>query len=223
MFRLGWQVLRQRMGEVVDPARVGRAAWVSAAVMLAVLVALVVLQVRFGWVGHDVVPAAIALPLMAVGSGLVTFSCFPTARPVDPAGTINGRQVRPDSQLTTRWSVQPYLDRQPRAVAPADRDAVLHDVALLQRGLLRRLSRFAPLSGGLALGVVGSIVAAGFHVVPLASAGVYVFVVPGLVTQLGRAERARLAALAADPVDPATAPPGWRRDPHGSKIRLPGD
>jgi hypothetical protein len=223
VFKLGWQVLWARIGEVVDPVRVRRAAWVSATVTAVVLVVSIVLQVRFAWAGDDVLPAAVALPLMAIGFGLVLFSCFPTARPVAGAGTINGRQVRPDAQLTTRWSVQPYLGRQPRAVAPADRDAVLHDVPLLQRGLLRRLSRFAPLTGGLAIGIVGSIVAAGFHVVPLASAAVYVFMVPGLVTQLGRAERARLAALDADPAEPAAAPLGWRRDPRGSKIRLPGD
>lgn len=223
MFRLGWQVLRQRTGEVVDPARVRRAAWVSASVTLAALVVAIVLQVRFAWAGDDVVRAVIALPLMAVGLGLVLFSCFSTARPVDPAATINGRQVRPDSLLSVRWSVQPYLRRRARPVAPADREAVLHDTALLQRGLIGRLSRFGPLSAGLALGIVGVIVGGGFHVVVLASSAVWVATVPDIVVSLGRAERARRAALAADPVDPTTAPPGWRRDPRGSKIRLPGD
>jgi hypothetical protein len=223
VFRLGWQVLRERIGEVVDPARARRAAWVSAAITLAVLVALVVLQLRFGWAGDDVVRAAVALPLMAVGSGLVLFSCFPTARPVDPAATINGRQIRPDSILSTRWSVQPYLGRRARPVDPADRDAVLHDTPLLQRGLLGRLSRFGPFSAGLALGVVGAIVVGGFHTVPLASSAVWVASLPDVVVRLGRAERARLAALATDPVAPAAAPLGWRRDPRGSKIRLPGE
>lgn len=222
MFRLGWQVLRERIGEVVDPARVRRATQISAVVAVLALIAAVVLQVRFAWAGTSVLGAVAALALVALGFGLLLFSCFPTARHVDPAATINGRQVRPDAQLAVRWSVQPYLDRRPRPVAPEDRAAVLNDVPLLQRGLIRRLSRLGPTMIGLALVVLGGSIAMGFHSVFPLWMVLYVVLLPEMVIRLGRSERARIAALATAP-PPDSEGPQWRRDPTGSKLGLPGD
>jgi hypothetical protein len=218
VFRLGWQVLWERMGDVVDPARVRRAIRVSVVAAVAALIVAVILQVRLTWAGTSVLGAVAALALVTLGFGLLLFSCFPTARHVDPAATINGRQVRPDAQLAVRWSVQPYLDRRARPVTPDDRAAVLNDVPLLQRGLIRRLSRLGPTMIGLALVVLGASVAMGFHsVLPLWMV-LYVVLLPEMVVRLGRSERARLAAL-------ATAPPPDSEAPHptGSKLGLPGD
>ncbi len=224
MFRLGWQVLRERIGDVVDPARVRRATQISAAVAVLALIAAVVLQVRFAWAGTSVLGtvAATATATVTLGFGLLLFSCFPTARHVDPAATINGRQVRPDAQLAVRWSVQPYLDRHARPVAPEDRAAVLNDVPLLQRGLIRRLSRLGPTMIGLALVVLGGSIAMGSHSVFPLWMVLYVVLLPEMVIRLGRSERARIAALATAP-PPDSEGPQWRRDPTGSKLGLPGD
>ncbi|MFJ3036162.1 hypothetical protein ACIPC2_17280 [Curtobacterium pusillum] len=127
VFRLGWQVLWERIGDVVDPARVRRAIRISVVAAVLALIAAVVLQVRFAWAGTSVLGAVAAMAPVTLGFGLLLFSCFPTARHVDPAATINGRQVRPDAQLAVRWSVQPYLDRRARPVAPEDRAAVLNE------------------------------------------------------------------------------------------------
>lgn len=222
MFRLGWQVLWERIGDVVDSAGVRRAIRISVVAAVFALIAAVVLQVRFAWAGTSVLGAVAALALVALGFGLLLFSCFPTARPVDPAATINGRQVRPDTLMAVRWSVQPYLDRRPRPVAPDDRAAVLNDVPLLQRGLIRRLSRFGPTIVGLALLCLGAIVAGGFHSVVFLWPVLYVGMIPDMVVRLGRSERARLAALATTP-PPDSDGPQWRRDPTGSKLGLPGE
>jgi hypothetical protein len=222
VFGLGWQVLWERIGDVVDSARVRRAIRISVVAAVLALIAAVVLQVRFAWAGTSVLGAVVTIALTTAGVGLVCFSCFRTARPVDPAATINGRQVRPDTLMAVRWSVQPYLDRRPRPVAPDDRAAVLNDVPLLQRGLLRRLSRFGPTIVGLALLCLGAIVAGGFRSVVFVWPVLYVGMIPDMVVRLGRSERARLAALATTP--PADSDgPQWRRDTTGSKLGLPGE
>ncbi|WP_144756286.1 hypothetical protein [Curtobacterium pusillum] len=222
MFGLGWQVLRERIGDVLDSARVRRATRVSGVAAVLALIAAVVLQVRFAWAGTSVLGAVVTIALTTAGVGLVCFSCFRTARPVDPAATINGRQVRPDTLMAVRWSVQPYLDRRPRPVAQDDRAAVLNDVPLLQRGLLRRLSRFGPTIVGFALLCLGAIVAGGFRSVAFVWPVLYIGMIPDMVVRLGRSERARLAALATAP-PPDSDGPQWRRDPTGSKLGLPGE
>jgi ABC-type sulfate transport system permease component len=113
VFGLGWQVLWERIGDVVDPLRVRRAIRISVVAAVLALIAAVVVQVRFAWAGTSVLEAVVTIALTTAGVGLVCLSCFPTARPVDPAATINGRQVRPDTLMAVRWSVQPYLDRRP--------------------------------------------------------------------------------------------------------------
>ncbi|MET3453090.1 hypothetical protein [Curtobacterium sp. 1544] len=191
MFGLGWQVLWERIGDVVDPLRVRRAIRISIVAAVLALIAAVVLQVRFAWAGTSALGVVVTIALTTAGVGLVCLGCFRTARPVDPAVTINGRQVRPDTLMAVRWSVQPYLDRRPRPVAPDDRAAVLNDVPLLQRGLIRRLSRFGPTIVGLALLCLGAIVAGGFRSVVFVWPVLYVGMIPDMVVRLGRSERAR--------------------------------
>ncbi|WP_439693702.1 hypothetical protein ACRQ4B_05595 [Curtobacterium sp. SP.BCo] len=223
MFRLGWQVLWTRIGAVVDVERVRRAAVIAAAVTLVAVVVSVVLQLRSAWAGSSPLGAGVAIALTTVGVGLLLFSCFPTARPLEPAATINGRQVRPDALLTVRWSVEPYLVHRPKPITPDDRAAVLDDVHLLQRGLIGRLSRFGPMTLGLALLGLGFGVATEFRSVAFLSVLLYVGLIPDLVVRLGRSERARLAALATEPPPPGSEQPQWRRDPSGSKLGLPGE
>ena len=223
MFKLGWQVFREQLGEVVDPVRARRAVWLALAVTVLGCVGLVVLQDAFRWAGSGPFHAPVTILLATLGVGLIAFSCCPTARPPATANTINGRQVRAGWQLTVRWSVQPYLGRVPQAVAPDDRAAVLNDVPLLQRGLIRQLSRIGPVLIGFALLGLAALSADGVHAYGLALGLVYVCTLPDLVLRLGRAERARLAALAVTPPDPDAGPAQRRRDPAGSKLRLPGE
>lgn len=203
MFRLGWQVFRALLGDVVDPARARRAVWIAAAVAAVAVVVTVVTDQRSGWAGPGEVRPVLVVALVSVGVWAVALACFPTAREVGPELRINGRQVRPDQQLSVRLSVRPYLTRRQRPVAPEDREAVLNDVPLLQRGLVRRLSRLGPLLVGLAFaGIAGLVAAQGdlFFLWPI----VYLLALPDMVVQIGRSERARLAALAAEPAPTTT-------------------
>lgn len=221
MFRLGWQVLRERIPTVVDPARARRAVWIAAACSVVVLVGAVALQLAFGWAGTGPVRPVVVIALVSLGLGSIVFSGFRTDRPLDPAATINGRQVRPDWQMSVRWSVQPYLARRQLPVTPEDRAAVLTDVGLLQRGLVRRLTRLAPLLGGVALLGIAAFARSDVRPIALLWAAVYVCTLPDLVVRLGRSERARLAALAVDP--PAGGVDTGKHGVDGSKVRLPGD
>ncbi|WIB78117.1 hypothetical protein DEJ28_03170 [Curtobacterium sp. MCPF17_002] len=223
MFKLGWQVFRQRVGDVVDPARARRAVWIAGTVAVLALALLVVLQVVFAWAGTAPVRASITVGLATLAAGMIAFACCPMGRPPAPSNTINGRQVRADWQLAVRWSVQPYLGRTARPVAPDDRAAVLNDVPLLQLGLIHRLSRTGPLLVGLALLGLTALSFEGDRSYVLLWTLLYVFTLPDLVRRLGRAERARLAALAASSPSPETQPAQRRRDPSGSKVRLPDE
>ncbi|MBA8989790.1 hypothetical protein FHW23_001022 [Curtobacterium pusillum] len=225
MFKLGWQVFRTRFDDAIDRRRFRRAAWISAAAATLVLIGLVVLQVVFGWAGDTAVRPTLAVVLVSGAAGLLVFACFPKATSPDPAATINGRPVRPDERLAAREPVQPYFGVRPRPVESVDREAVLTDVPLVQRALIRRMTRFGPLALGVALLGVTAVIVGGWHILSTAWTVVYVFALPGMVRLLGRTERARLAALAAPapPEDAAAPRASRRRDPPGSKIRLPGE
>ncbi|AIV39432.1 hypothetical protein [Curtobacterium sp. MR_MD2014] len=222
MYRLGWQVLRGRLWEVVDPARARRALWSAGAVAAVALVVFVATEWTWAWVGPGVLRPVAAITFATLGVLAVAFSCFPTAREIGPELRINGRQVRPDWQLSVRWSVQPYIGRRARPIAPEDREAVLMDVPLLQRGLVRRLSRLGPLLVGAASGGITALVSGQVEVFVVLWPFVYLFTLPDMVARLGLAERARLAALETAPPMPGHRPL-WRRHPHGSKVRLPGE
>ena len=223
MFRLGWQVLRERSRDALDAGRVRRAAWISAASAAVVLGGLVALQLAFAWAAVGPVRTTSTLAFSAIAAGLVVFAAFPTKRRPAASEMRNGRQVRPDDQRFTTGPVQQYLGRKPRAIAPEDRAAVLREVPRLQRALVRVVCRFAPLTAGLFLGGLAVLSAGGFRAWPTLWTMLYVFMVPSMIVQLGRAERARLAALATPEPPPSAERPGRRRDPAGSKVRLPGE
>lgn len=105
---------------------------------------------------------------------------------------------------------------------PEHRDAILNDVPLLQCGIVRRLTRLAPLLLAVAIGatvVLSFGPVNGFLLVwPFAHLGL----LPEMLVRLGRSERARRDALATPPAAPEQRPQ-WRRDPSGSKLGLPGE
>ncbi|MBT2502728.1 hypothetical protein [Curtobacterium sp. ISL-83] len=226
VIRLGWGVFRAQVWQVVDRRRVRGSGLVAAVVAVIVVAGLTALQLTVGWTGAGPVRTVIAIALLGLASALLVVGCWRTALPVDPAATINGRTVRPDWQLAVRWSVQPYLARTMPPINPDDRAAILADTPLLQRGLVRRLVRAAPLFGALGLAgaaVVTAGVVTGFAV-PWAF--LYLVTLPDMLVRLGRAERARLAALALPDTavaDAAVPPADRRREPTGSKVRLPGE
>ncbi len=222
MFRLGWQVLRGRLWEVVDRTRARRALWIAAGIAAVALVVFVALDRTWGWAGPGVLRPVAAIAFATLGVWAVAYSCFPTAREVGPEPRVDERQVRPDRQLSVRWSVQPYIGRRAQPVAPEDREDVLHDVPLLQRGLGRRLSRLGPLLVGAASGGLAALVSGQIEVFVVLWPFVYLFTLPNMVRQLGTAERARLAALDTDTPTPKHRPL-WRRHPHGSTVRLPDE
>ncbi|WP_420369785.1 hypothetical protein [Curtobacterium sp. L1-20] len=225
MFRLGWQVLREQSDHALDAGRLRRAVLVGLASAVVVSGLLLALQLAHHWVGDAVVRPSVVVALVSIAAGLIVFACFPFASAPDPSSTINGRQVRPDERLAARGSVQQYLRWRERPVTSADRDAVLTDVPLVQRALVRRIARFGPFTLGLALLATAALLSDDHHGLAVAWMFVWVFSVPDMVVQLGRAERARLAALAVPPPPDGPAPSAGqrRRDPLGSKIRLPDD
>ena len=206
MFTLGWQVFRRHVTDVLDPARVRRAARWSGFAAVVALVGMAVLEARVDWTGTTPVRSVVAMVLLALGVGLLTFACIPTWRPPDPSTTINGRQVRPSWQLAARGATQLYVQRRPVPVLPEHRDIVRTDTVLLRRGLIGTLARAAPLLGSALVAVLGAFVlglATWFHVLWIA---VYAIGLSEYVTHLGRSERARLAADSLDPVPETPAP-----------------
>lgn len=230
MLRLGWQTFCAHLAEVVDPARVRRAAWVAVIVGVIVIAGLFALQLLTAWPGVGPFRSVFGTVVTGLGIGAVAFACCPTAIPPDPSSTINGRQVRADHQMNVRWSVEPYLLRRGRPVQASDRAAVLNDVPLLRRGLVRRLTRLGPLMIGIALLGCAWLLLGSVQSLVILWPFFYLALLPELLVRLGRAERAGAAALAApEPPDETaptldiTAPAQRRRDPAGSKVALPDE
>ncbi|MBT1611355.1 hypothetical protein [Curtobacterium poinsettiae] len=207
MFTLGWQVFRRHVTDVLDPARVRRAAVWSGVAAVVALVGMAVLEARVDWTGTTPVRSVVAMVLLALGVGLLTFACIPTWQPPDPSTTINGRQVRPSWQLAARGATQLYLQRPPVPVLPEHRDIVRTDTVLLRRGLIGMLARVAPLLGSGLVAVLGAFVlgaASGFHVLAIAA---YTVGLSKYFVRLGRSERARLAAESLEPAPETPARP----------------
>lgn len=222
MFRLGWQVFRERLDEALDPTLLRRAAWLAGSIAAVALVLFVAADLASGWAGPGVARPVLAIAFATAAVGAVSFACFPTARPVGPELRINGRQVRPDQQLSVRSSVKPYLQRRAQPVPPEARDDVLNDVPLLQRGLVRRLARLGPLLIGIAFAGLAVFVARQWEIFVVLWPFVYLLTLPEMVVELGRAERARLAARDTASSMPEHRPPwrrlSWRRRSHESKV-----
>ena len=207
MFTLGWQVFRRHVTDVLDPARVRRAALWSGIAAVVALVGMAVLEARVDWTGTTPVRSVVAMVLLALGVGLLTFACIPTWQPPDPSTTINGRQVRPSWQLAARGATQLYLQRRPVPVLPEHREIVRTDTVLLRRGLIGMLARVAPLLGSGLVAVLGAFVlgaASGFHVLAIAA---YTVGLSEYFVRIGRSERARVAAESLEPAPETPARP----------------
>ena len=207
MFTLGWQVFRRHVTDVLDPARVRRAAVWSGVAAVVALVGMAILEARVDWTGTTPVRSVVAMVLLALGVGLLTFACIPTWQPPDPSTTINGRQVRPSWQLAARGATQLYVQRRPVPVLPEHRDIVRTDTVLLRRGLIGMLARVAPLLGSGLVAVLGAFVlgaASGFLVLAIAA---YTVGLSEYFVRIGRSERARVAAESLEPAPETPARP----------------
>jgi len=207
VFTLGWQVFRRHVTDVLDPARVRRAAVWSGVAAVVALVGMAILEARVDWTGTTPVRSVVAMVLLALGVGLLTFACIPTWQPPDPSTTINGRQVRPSWQLAARGATQLYVQRRPVPVLPEHRDIVRTDTVLLRRGLIGMLARVAPLLGSGLVAVLGAFVlgaASGFHVLAIAA---YTVGLSEYFVRIGRSERARVAAESLEPAPETPARP----------------
>ena len=207
MFKIGWQVFRRHVTDVLDPARVRRAALWSGFAAAVALVGMAVLEARVDWTGTTPVRSVVAMVLLALGVGLLAFACIPTWQPPDPSTTINGRQVRPSWQLAARGATQLYVQRRPVPVLPEHRDVVRTDTGLLRRGLIGMLARVAPLLGSGLVAVLGAFVlgaASGFHVLAIAA---YTVGLSEYFVRIGRSERARVAAESLEPAPETPARP----------------
>ncbi|MGN8051062.1 hypothetical protein ACTJKO_15385 [Curtobacterium sp. 22159] len=197
MFRLGWRVFRERLGEVRDPAKVRRASWLAVGAAALAAIGLSWLQVTVDWTGVGTGPTIAVLVLASVGVGLAVYACCPTANEPAPSATINGRRIRPDSQTYVRQSVGPYLLRRARTVRPEDAAAVISDVGLLQRSLIRRTVRFGAGATGLLCWGVAVLLTEQTNWFTALLPFSYAVALPELLVELGRSERARRSALAA--------------------------
>lgn len=197
MFRLGWETYRQVVGEVVSPTRARRALVIALVCTVIAAVGMAALDIAVHWTRPGSLGATVIV-LLSLGVGSVAFACCPVAVPIEPRATINGRQVRPDTARTVRWSVQRYLGARPPAIAPEDREAVLVDTTLFRRGVTLDLTRGTALITGGILATIGGASVGFTHLWPVFML-VYAGNLPSALLRLGRAERARRAAEALTP------------------------
>jgi hypothetical protein len=207
VFPLGWQVFRAHVADVVSVDRFRRALRIGVLAAVVAAVAMVVTEVTLHWASTSTGLTVTVIVLLTVATGLLALGCSPLARPLDPAATINGRQVRPDTARSVRASVKPYLRWRPPAVRPEDREAILVDTALLRRGLVLDLTRQAPLLGAGFLAAVAGWTAGVIPAFMLGYFALWSIGVSDRLRELGRAERARRAAAALPATGAALAAP----------------
>lgn len=200
MFRLGWQAYRAHFGDAVSVVKVRRALVLGAVATLFAAVVMTGLDLAFDWTGPGVGRATLAVALLSLGVGLVAVACCPIGWPLDPAATINGRQVRPDTARTVRGSVQRYLVRTMPAMRPEDREAVLTDTPLYRRSVIKDVTQWTPLVvGGLLASLAALLLGTFSEVIPVWFV-LYAGNIAAWLHRLGRAERARAVAETLAPV-----------------------
>ena len=218
MFRLGWQVFRAQFADVVSLDRFRRALRIGVLAAVVAAVVMVATEAAFRWAPTSTGPTVVVIVLLAIATGLLALGCCPVARPLDPAATINGRQVRPDTARTVRAAVKPYLRWKAPAVRQEDREAVLVDTALLRRGLVLDLMRHVPLIGAGSVAAVAGWTAGVIPAYMLVYFALWAVAAVDRLRELGRAERARRAAATLPPHGAVTradrvSPPRTDRGP----------
>lgn len=229
MFKIGWQVFRERLPGLVSRERRRRIALVGVVAAVVAFVGLVVLGVTTPVL--DGIPLApvgsvVVALLVAVGIGCTAAGCVPTGPKgwaVPPLPGIGWR---------TQEAIARYSRSNPPPLAPEHRDAVL-DRLPENRDLLVRtaVSGLLLLAGGVAV-LVALVVVTVAQIVsdgdvwrfPLfwlftgflgSASGI------GSIRRLGRQEQLRVEAEALPPVPTPLPPRGRPGSPGGSKLALP--
>ncbi|WP_412161931.1 hypothetical protein [Curtobacterium flaccumfaciens] len=226
MFKIGWQVFRERFPALIGPQYRRRVVVVATVVTV---VAFIGFQGLALLVDDGSVPLAVwlvASALFAAGVGGIG-SCFV---PIGPKGWAV--PPIPGIGWRTQEAVARYYRRNPPAVEPEHRDAVLDRMPETRDLIVRGAFRGFLMLGGWALALVGTVVvnvatvpagdglvglSAFWFVVPLSGA---VTAIGGLRT-LGRQEQLRIEAGALPPVPPPLPPRGRPGARSGSKLALP--
>lgn len=229
MFRLGWQVYRRRLPDLVDRRVHRRVVRVGIVVALVALVGLLMLAAVVERSSGDV---PVAAGIVVAVSGAAGIGCVGAAlTPIGPRGwTI---PPVPGIGWRTQEAVARYYRHSPPPVAPEHRDAVLQGMPETRDLLVRSTYRSLFLTGGWIGIVLGTLV------LDVASPGdsARVILFPGVwlvsimvttgtgiigIRTLGRQEQLRVEAEALPLVPPA--PRRGRPDgPNGSKLALPGE
>ncbi|MFJ4295056.1 hypothetical protein [Curtobacterium sp. NPDC089689] len=222
MFRLGWQVFRTRLPELVSDRDRRRLVLVASIVAPVVTVGLLVVAALTE--GITVVGVVVALLFGVAAGGFATVFCRigPKGWAIPPVPAIGWR---------TQEAVARYYGRNPPAVAPEHRDIVLQSIAVHRDPVVRTTLQSSFLLGSWVFGLLGALVlgltGSTAHgpvflyapVWPLIAGG---YGVIGFRT-LGRQEQLRVEASALPPVPPVPPKRGRPGGPSGSKLALPGE
>lgn len=226
MWRLGWQVFRARLPEVVSARDRRRLVVVGAVVTpLAVAGLLVVAALTESWSTGFVVVAG-CFGLAIGGFSLVFCRIGPKGWTIPALPTVDWR---------TQEQIARYSGRRPPAVVPEHRDAVLRTVETNRDVLVRSSLQGLFLLGSWLFGVLGAVALGVTDPGTFASGHGFAFLYAPLwpllgavragvgFRTLGRHEQLRREASVLP--DPPPAPPKRGRPgaPGGSKLALPGE
>lgn len=222
MFRLGWQVFRARLPELVSDRDRRRLVVVASIVAPVVTVGLLVVAALTEGITVAGVVVALLFAIAAAGFAMVFCRIGPKGWAIPPVPAIGWR---------TQEAVARYSGRNPPAVAPEHRDVVLRSIAVHRDPVVRTTLQSSFLLGSWVFGLLGALVlgltASTTHgpvflyapVWPLIAGG---YGVIGFRT-LGRQEQLRVEASALPPVPPVPPKRGRPGGPSGSKLALPGE
>ncbi|KTR08364.1 hypothetical protein [Curtobacterium luteum] len=221
MFRLGWQVFRTRLPELVSDRDRRRLVVVAAIVAPVVFVGLLVVAALTDGITAGGTVAALLFGTAAGGFSMVFCRIGPKGWAIPPVPSIGWR---------TQEAVARYYRRNPPPVAPEHRDIVLRGIDVYRDLVVRATLQSSFLLGSWVLGLVGGILVAITETVTHGPVFLYAPVWPLIaggygiigIRTLGRQEQLRVEASALPPVPP---PPkrGRPGGPSGSKLALPGE
>lgn len=222
MFRLGWQVFRARLPDLVSDRDRRRLVVVPSIVAPVVFVGLLVIAALTDGVTASSVVIAVLFGIAAGGFAMVFCRIGPKGWAIPPVPSIGWR---------TQEAVARYSGRNPPPVAPEHRDIVLRGVDVSRDLVVRATLQSTFLLGSWVFGLLGALVlglgeSTGHGPVflyapiwPVVAGG---YGILGFRT-LGRQEQLRVEASALPPVPPAPPKRGRPGGPSGSKLALPGE
>jgi hypothetical protein len=229
VFKIGWQVFRERLPALVNPRRRRRILLVGIVSVVVAFVGLLVLALITDVFDATPLPSAgtvVVGLLLSAGIGCIAAACVPSGPKGWAVAPIPGIGWR------TQEAVARYYRRNPPPVDPKHRDAVLDRLPenrdLLVRsalgGILMLTGCVAALLALVIVDVAAIAAGAGLSRLPLfwfflgitgSATGI------GGIRRLGRQEQLRVEAEALPPLPPPAPPRGRPGARSGSKLALP--